>query len=203
MFSLAASVCIRGHNIRTAAGGSNDIFINCDNWKVGSITLQSMAMKGACSPSRSGGVAATYGPFHIVLSPGCSQGFSHARVMGPMIDSFIRQNLNSTMFAYGQTRLGKTHTLFGAPVLKICPIASGAFPRGRRCTYLRALATVGPSLLRSGDLLWWLLWNFEQESLSGYISLRKTEEEGRNWLFLSSHPAWHEWEMDSATSERC
>eukprot|EP00929_Paragymnodinium_shiwhaense_P122087 TRINITY_DN9462_c0_g1_i5.p1 TRINITY_DN9462_c0_g1~~TRINITY_DN9462_c0_g1_i5.p1 ORF type:complete len:316 (-),score=15.27 TRINITY_DN9462_c0_g1_i5:41-988(-) len=129
MFSLATSVRIRGRNIGPAGAqrpptpssltDADDVFRNRAAWDQGVITISN------CSSS--------YGPFYSVLPPGCTQDFSFATTMGPMIDSFLESKMNCTVFAYGQTGSGKTHTLLGPPrFFDLPPSEWGLCPRTGR-----------------------------------------------------------------------
>eukprot|EP00933_Yihiella_yeosuensis_P041374 TRINITY_DN35764_c0_g1_i1.p1 TRINITY_DN35764_c0_g1~~TRINITY_DN35764_c0_g1_i1.p1 ORF type:complete len:642 (-),score=92.34 TRINITY_DN35764_c0_g1_i1:192-1889(-) len=109
-FSLATSVRIRSKDIGVSGINKNidshtseDVFHNRESWHQGMISLAS------------GGKVNSYGPFHSILPPYCTQEYTHERVMRPMIDSFMNGKMNCTVFAYGQTGSGKTHTLLGPP----------------------------------------------------------------------------------------
>lgn len=61
----------------------------------------------------------------MTFQPGCQQELVFKQAALPIIESVL-EGYNGTIFAYGQTGTGKTHTMEG---LKADPVHKGIIPR--------------------------------------------------------------------------
>ncbi|KAI0322237.1 P-loop containing nucleoside triphosphate hydrolase protein [Amylostereum chailletii] len=89
---------------------SSPIVVSSDGPRSTSITIET------AMPSSSLGVVTlpptrTY-PFDVVFGPEADQSMIYNEVVSPMLDEVL-QGYNCTLFAYGQTGTGKTHTMQG------------------------------------------------------------------------------------------